>query len=81
MVGKYLTGKKSLGHKLCANYLDPIVKRDNYDVIIAICAILGFFMFSLLPVALELSIECNYIDLIKRKSVGSPSLSPPLKSN
>ncbi|ORZ06032.1 major facilitator superfamily domain-containing protein [Absidia repens] len=37
-----------------------VVKKDNYDVIIAICAILGFFMFSLLPVALELSIECTY---------------------
>ncbi|CAO3594954.1 unnamed protein product [Absidia cylindrospora] len=37
-----------------------VVKQDNYNVIIAICAILGFFMFSLLPVALELSIECTY---------------------
>ncbi|KAI8339882.1 major facilitator superfamily domain-containing protein [Chlamydoabsidia padenii] len=37
-----------------------VVKRDNYEVILAICAILGFFMFSLLPVTLELSIECTY---------------------
>lgn len=40
-------------------FFPSIVKKDNYEVIIAICAILGFFMFSLLPVALELSIECN----------------------
>ncbi|KAI8090034.1 major facilitator superfamily domain-containing protein [Halteromyces radiatus] len=37
-----------------------VVKKDNYNVIIAICAILGFFMFSLLPVALELSVESSY---------------------
>ncbi|CAO3624077.1 unnamed protein product [Cunninghamella echinulata] len=37
-----------------------MVKKDNYDAIMAICAILGFFTLSLLPVALELSVESTY---------------------
>lgn len=37
-----------------------VVKKDNYDAIMAVCAILGFFTLSLLPVALELSVECKF---------------------
>ena len=40
--------------------LYKLVKPGNYGAIVGICAIMGFFTFSLLPVALELSIECMY---------------------
>lgn len=35
------------------------VKFDNYVPLIIVCAIYGFFAFSLLPIALELSVECK----------------------
>ncbi|ORX55718.1 MFS general substrate transporter [Hesseltinella vesiculosa] len=37
-----------------------VVKLDDYAALAAVCAILGFFMFSLLPVALDLSVESSY---------------------
>jgi hypothetical protein len=36
------------------------VKEDGYTGMMAICAVLGFFTFSLLPVALELSVESKF---------------------
>ncbi|KAJ8656646.1 hypothetical protein O0I10_007723 [Lichtheimia ornata] len=37
-----------------------VVKSDNFAPIIVIAALMGFFTFSLLPVALELSVESSY---------------------
>ncbi|KAF7722712.1 hypothetical protein EC973_002838 [Apophysomyces ossiformis] len=37
-----------------------VVRPNNYTAIVVICAFLGFFVFSLLPVGLELSVECSY---------------------
>ncbi|KAI8070966.1 major facilitator superfamily domain-containing protein [Gongronella butleri] len=37
-----------------------VVEQNNYDAMLAVCALMGFFMFSLLPVALELSVESSY---------------------
>ncbi|KAI9494405.1 major facilitator superfamily domain-containing protein [Zychaea mexicana] len=48
-----------------------VVKPDNYGAIVGICAIMGFFTFSLLPVALELSVECSYP---VSESISSPLL-------
>ncbi|KAI8139364.1 major facilitator superfamily domain-containing protein [Fennellomyces sp. T-0311] len=48
-----------------------VVKEDNYVPIVVICAIMGFFTFSLLPVALELSVECSYP---VSESISSPLL-------
>ncbi|KAG2221677.1 hypothetical protein INT45_002715 [Circinella minor] len=48
-----------------------VVKPDNYGAIVGICAIMGFCTFSLLPVALELSVECSYP---VSESISSPSL-------
>lgn len=39
------------------------VKSDNYVPLIIVCAIYGFFAFSLLPIALELSVECKPINI------------------
>lgn len=36
-----------------------LVKTGKYDAIMAVCILLGFFTFSLLPVSLELSVECK----------------------
>ncbi|KAG0168651.1 hypothetical protein DFQ29_010061 [Apophysomyces sp. BC1021] len=74
VVGAVCTGifiDKTKKHKLVLRTFVPItgfmflalvfvVKRDNYVPIAVICALLGFFVFSLLPVALELSVECSY---------------------
>ncbi|KAI8342364.1 major facilitator superfamily domain-containing protein [Chlamydoabsidia padenii] len=74
IVGAIVTGQfidRTKMHKLVLRIYVPIagfmhlalllvVKKDNYTVIMVICAILGFFIFSLLPVALELSVECSY---------------------
>ncbi|KAI8879536.1 MFS general substrate transporter [Backusella circina FSU 941] len=37
-----------------------VVKENGYAGIMAICTILGFFTFALLPASLELSVECSY---------------------
>ncbi|KAI8087980.1 major facilitator superfamily domain-containing protein [Gilbertella persicaria] len=37
-----------------------VVKSASYSAMMAICVLLGFFTFSLLPVALELSIESSF---------------------
>ncbi|OZJ03483.1 hypothetical protein BZG36_04020 [Bifiguratus adelaidae] len=37
-----------------------VVKEDNYAGIAVVCVLLGFFTFSLLPIALELGAECTY---------------------
>ncbi|KAI8883230.1 MFS general substrate transporter [Backusella circina FSU 941] len=71
LVGAIATGvfiDKTGRHKLILKIFVPIVgvfflvlvfvvKENNYNVIMAICVLLGFFTFSLLPVALELSVE------------------------
>lgn len=74
LVGAILTGifiDKTGRHKLVIKIYVPIigalylafffvVKTGNYSAIMAICVLLGFFTFSLLPVALELSVESSY---------------------
>jgi vacuolar-type H+-ATPase subunit I/STV1 len=37
-----------------------LVPKGDFSTIIAICVLLGFFTFSLLPVALELSVESSF---------------------
>ncbi|CAO3619452.1 unnamed protein product [Mucor hiemalis] len=74
LVGAILTGifiDKTGRHKLVIKIYVPIigalylafffvVKTGDYSAIMAICVLLGFFTFSLLPVALELSVESSY---------------------
>ncbi|KAI8384702.1 major facilitator superfamily domain-containing protein [Radiomyces spectabilis] len=74
VVGAIVTGfiiDKWKCHKLILKTFVPIVgfmylafffviKKDNYVPIIVVAAILGYFMLSLLPVALELSVESSY---------------------
>ncbi|KAL0088589.1 major facilitator superfamily domain-containing protein [Phycomyces blakesleeanus] len=74
IVGAVVVGlfvDKTMKHKLVLKTFVPVVgfmylallfvvKEDNFSVIMVISALLGFFTFSLLPVALELSVECSY---------------------
>lgn len=58
----YFVGKKKkrLSVFLIYTYIFLIVKTGNFGSLVAICILMGFFTFSLLPVALELSIESSY---------------------
>ncbi|KAI9251327.1 major facilitator superfamily domain-containing protein [Helicostylum pulchrum] len=75
LVGAIVTGifiDKTGRHKLVMKVYVPIdgalylafyfvvVKELGYDAMMAICVLLGFFTFSLLPVCLELSVESSY---------------------
>ncbi|GAN10101.1 conserved hypothetical protein [Mucor ambiguus] len=74
LVGAIITGvfiDKTGRHKIVIKIYVPIigalylafyfvVKTGKYDAIMAVCVLLGFFTFSLLPVALELSVESSY---------------------
>ncbi|KAG0757552.1 hypothetical protein G6F57_003818 [Rhizopus arrhizus] len=74
LVGAALTGifiDKTGRHKIVIKTYVPIVgalylafyfvvKTGNFGSLVAICILMGFFTFSLLPVALELSIESSY---------------------
>ncbi|KAI9032874.1 major facilitator superfamily domain-containing protein [Phycomyces nitens] len=74
IVGAVLVGlfvDRTMKHKLVLKAFVPmvgfmylallfVVKENNFGAIMAISALLGFFTFSLLPVALELSVECSY---------------------
>ncbi|ORZ03421.1 major facilitator superfamily domain-containing protein [Syncephalastrum racemosum] len=48
-----------------------VVKEDNFGPIMAVAVVQGFFTFSLLPVALDLSVECSYP---VSESISSPLL-------
>ncbi|KAI8093974.1 major facilitator superfamily domain-containing protein [Thamnidium elegans] len=75
LVGAIITGifiDKTGRHKLVMKIYVPIdgalylafyfvvIKELGYDAMMAICVLLGFFTFSLLPVCLELSVESSY---------------------
>ncbi|KAI7896428.1 major facilitator superfamily domain-containing protein [Mucor mucedo] len=74
LVGAIVTGifiDKTGRHKIVLKVFVPIVgaaylgfyfvvKSANYSAMMGVCCILGFFTFSLLPVALELSVESSY---------------------
>ncbi|KAI9481680.1 MAG: major facilitator superfamily domain-containing protein [Benjaminiella poitrasii] len=74
LVGAVVTGvfiDKTGRHKIVIKIYVPIVgalylafyfvvKTGNYNAMMAVCVLLGFFTFSLLPVSLELSVESSY---------------------
>jgi len=59
---KYKLFLKTVAPFLAAGYiaLTFVIQRDNYALIYIVCALLGFSSFGLLPVALELGVECTY---------------------
>ncbi|CEG81324.1 hypothetical protein RMATCC62417_15539 [Rhizopus microsporus] len=74
LVGAALTGifiDKTGQHKIVIKIYVPIigalylafyfiVQKGDFGALVAICVLMGFFTFSLLPVALELSVESSY---------------------
>ncbi|KAI7898699.1 major facilitator superfamily domain-containing protein [Cokeromyces recurvatus] len=74
LIGATITGlyiDRTGHHKIIVKIYVPIlgvlylafyfaVKSGSYNAIMAVCVLLGFFTFSLLPVSLELSVESSY---------------------